>query len=97
MDQFIHRERLQTFRKICKSYKPTIPLEFLANRLGFTRTDSTLVETKQKFRKAKIFLRNLGISADEFGNVETKTSLLVIDMAVSEQILKGIDIKGQIH
>jgi phosphoribosylcarboxyaminoimidazole (NCAIR) mutase len=65
--------------------------------LGFTRVDSTVSETKQKFRKAKIFLRNLGLSADELGMVDSKTSLHVIDMAVSEQIMKGIDIKGQIH
>lgn len=97
MDQFIPRERLITFRKLCVAFRPTLTVEFLTKRLGFIPDQSTSSEIKKLQRQCKSFLKKHGVDVKEGGIIDSKVCAGLLLVAVAEMEMKGVDIKGQIH
>jgi SAC3 family protein LENG8/THP3 len=97
MDQFVDRERLKTLRKLCKAFRPTLPLNTVATRCGFIPGDANSSMLRKCTRQAKKWIKGLGVVIGEDDSVDCKAAMTILNQAVAEQESKGVDIKGQIH
>jgi hypothetical protein len=66
MDQFIDRERVRALKIMCKAYRPTVDLEFLANEFGFIVPDEEDQPPSKEaiddgYRECRDWLDKLGI------------------------------------
>lgn len=87
MDTFVYRARIDTFRKLCKSYRPSLHVRFVWERCGFDRSTNLAVIRK--------WVAEIGVDVDGEGYFDCKRSLVVLASKLAE-IGKGVDLKGQI-
>lgn len=96
MDLFLERERLSTLQKLCKAYRPSLPLEFVIDTCGFYPADvSNPHEKKKILADGKRWLSSVGVVTDGV-DLDCKASSQGIAAKVQFSS-QGVDIKGQIH
>jgi hypothetical protein len=102
MDQFLERERFKTFLQLCKSYRPSLTIDFFATRLGFvpmydqTNQKAPVKVSKKELKDTFLWIRKSGVEISK-GDVDCKAATIILNQLVQEIQQKGIDIKGQIH
>jgi hypothetical protein len=94
MDHFLERERLKTFLKLCRAYRPTLSIQFLVTALGFAVPGEPI--TKMSERETIQWLRSKRVAIQD-GLIDCKASSSIIGQQVAHLDAKGVDIKGQIH
>ncbi|KAJ8657382.1 hypothetical protein O0I10_006937 [Lichtheimia ornata] len=86
MDQFVERERAQALMILCKAFRPSLKLSFIAKELAFDN-----LEQLEKFLKEHKAWHVTGKGEDVA--LDTKTASA--NLAESAKRYKKIDIKGQ--
>ncbi len=94
IDQFLPKERLKTFYKLVKAYRPTLTVEFLAKNLGFVPPESSV--SKKHLHETFSYIRSFGITISK-GDIDCKSAAGILVGKVMEVESQGVDIKGQIH
>ncbi|KAI8896682.1 SAC3/GANP/Nin1/mts3/eIF-3 p25 family-domain-containing protein [Globomyces pollinis-pini] len=78
IDEFIARERLKTFAKLAKAYRPTLSIVFLAEILGFARPDEKI--TKEIIRNTTKWIISCGVEVNQ-AEVDSKAASAVLNQA----------------
>lgn len=101
------RQRVNAVSLICKSFRPSIPLHYLAKHLGFvSRCDDTSdVENGEKEcfewleSKDVVFVKNDAYENQCIKNllIDTKLSIPIFNKHVLGYKIKSVDLKGQMH
>jgi hypothetical protein len=112
MDHFIERERNRAMRVLCKAFRPHLPLDYIANVLGFIhpsswekRHEETIVLDRNLYKEGLLSCLQWLEGPDQtlpWVNGSKKTGL--IDTKLAQKVFMErcsdnlkIDIKGQIH
>ena len=93
VDHFIERERIFTFLKIVKAFRPTIPVNFLGEKLGFFHSGAN---QKSSYNDLVFWITSLEIPIDN-DEIDCKSASKILSQAKNSISSKGVDIKGQIH
>lgn len=94
MDQFLERERLVSFLKLCRAYRPTLAVDFFSVNLGFCPPGKEI--SKIYLRDTFTWIRSCGVQVSK-GDIDCKAATAVLGQKVAELESLGVDIKGQIH
>lgn len=88
IDQFIDKERIKAMMIVCKSYRPSVPLNFITKNLAF----GTIKHCKKWLQQFE------GLVWTEKGkSLDCKVCFPIFFNSYEDIKAKGIDIKGQIH
>jgi hypothetical protein len=91
MDLFLDRERIKAMVVICKAFRIWIQSEDGVDEVS----EKSKVKKFKKGRKACVkWLEDHGVGGDD--SIDTKSALSIFTQKSSE-VLKKVDIKGQIH
>ena len=110
LDKFVDRERVRAMLILCRAFRPTLSIDYLARTLGFlVPTSYTLengelqVKEPKKYKKGKKLCVKwldsenvVWMDATTKEAVNTKDTLGTFVNRASE-VLQKVDIKGQIH
>ena len=92
MDHFLERERINAIKVMCKAYRPNLPLKFIAQELCFENEQGYVSE-----RKLKRWLKEYGIVIKKGELVLDTKNVVGIFIEKVDDLMKKVDIKGQIH
>ena len=93
VDQFINRERIFTFLKLVKAYRPTLPLRFVGEKLGFFHSGEDLAGSMKELES---WIAELEIPVNN-AEIDCKTAARLLSQLKNNISSRGVDIKGQIH
>ena len=94
IDQFIDRERVFTFLKLAKAFRPTLPVRFIGEKLGFFHAGEDLGVS---MKNLEFWISELEVPIDNHAEIDCKNAVKILSQAKIAIGNKGVDIKGQIH
>lgn len=90
IDHFLQRERLMTFLKLVKAYRPSLSIEFFASHLGFIPPMSPI--SKKHLRDAFSWIREVGVEVSK-GEIDCKAAVGTVVECLAQLNQRGVDIK----
>jgi hypothetical protein len=99
MDLFIDRERYKALRAICRSYRPSIGVDYVAKELGWVHPADSEDLAKEQTQKCRDWLAEIGtpFTDAELTTIDTKAAAPFFVSKVNQLMQKGVDIKGQLN